>query len=253
MLSLDPGRTPYDLHFNVFNIPVRVNPFFWLAAFLIGFQGGEPTAVLIWIGAMFFSILVHELGHAFMMRRFGYAPQIVLYQFGGLAIADKGFGGFGFEKPRRDVYSQALIIIAGPLAGFALAGLTIALIFALKGSFWFEMPDLRESLLFFNADLPPTIGRPVRILLSDLLQINILWGLLNLVPIIPLDGGQLAREIFEYMDRSRGLAQALQLSIGMAIIMAAFGFLIANSQYMGFMFAILGVSNYLTYQQLSRW
>src|SRR5262245_36001714 len=110
--------TRYDLAFSLFGIPVRVIPWFWLAGVLLGFdwvrdpdQG--PLLLLIWLGVMFLSILVHELGHACFAALFGYPPSILLYQFGGVTLFQPTHG-----------YSTAkaiLITAAGPAFGAALA------------------------------------------------------------------------------------------------------------------------------------
>ena len=48
----------------------------------------------------------------------------------------------------------------------------------------------------FVAYFEPLATRRTNSIIGDLLQVNILWGLMNLLPIYPLDGGQIARELF---------------------------------------------------------
>ena len=69
MLFTEPNRTPYDLRFNLFGIPVRVHPLFWLVAAILG-AGSDPDPIelLLWIGTVFVSILIHEMGHALAAR-----------------------------------------------------------------------------------------------------------------------------------------------------------------------------------------
>ena len=62
MLFQPPQPTPYDLRFSVAGIPVTVHPLFWLIALLLG-STGDILLVPIWVGVIFVSILVHELGH----------------------------------------------------------------------------------------------------------------------------------------------------------------------------------------------
>ena len=57
----------------------------------------------------------------------------------------------------------------------------------------------------------------------DLLQVNIYWGILNLMPIYPLDGGQVARELFIANDHD-GARKALQLSLATAVVLAVLCF-----------------------------
>ena len=80
----EPPPSQYDLHFSLFGFPVRVHPMFWLVTLMLGYQSGDAAAVLTWIVAVFLSILVHELGHALVMRAYGLRPWIVLHGMGGL-------------------------------------------------------------------------------------------------------------------------------------------------------------------------
>jgi hypothetical protein len=61
----EPPRTPWDLNFQVLGFPVRVHPLFWAVALLFGLSGNQkPVDMLLWVGTVFVSILVHEMGHA---------------------------------------------------------------------------------------------------------------------------------------------------------------------------------------------
>ena len=76
----DPQRTQADLNFSLFGFPVRVSPFFWSVAAILGWGlVREPKLFFLFILAAFLSILIHELGHAFAFRRFGTSARIVLY------------------------------------------------------------------------------------------------------------------------------------------------------------------------------
>src|SRR4051812_37327197 len=64
-MLLEPQTTEWDLRWMMFGIPVRVHPFFWLVCLLMGQSALELGVLylLAWIGCVFVSILVHELGH----------------------------------------------------------------------------------------------------------------------------------------------------------------------------------------------
>ena len=109
--------------FNLFAIPIRVEPWFWLTMALIG---GGLTArdslsillVLIFMLAGFVSILVHELGHALTIRKFGLPTEITLH----------GFGGYAIYPPNRLTRIQSfLVTAAGPGLQLALGLLLLAL------------------------------------------------------------------------------------------------------------------------------
>ena len=103
--------TKYDLRFSLFGIPIRVHPIFWLTSALIAWDrdGGDLRKTLIRVLCIFVAILVHELGHALVTRRFGWNSEIVLYFFGGYATSK-----------RHSTWKDIAVSAAGPGAGFLL-------------------------------------------------------------------------------------------------------------------------------------
>ncbi|MEZ6065162.1 MAG: hypothetical protein R3B90_05525 [Planctomycetaceae bacterium] len=191
-MFLQPSQpSPYDIHFGVLGIPVRVTPFFWLITALLGWSALDegPVYLFIWMLVVFVSILVHEIGHATAARAFGYPPQILLHQFGGLAM----------YAPYRDytLTRSILITAAGPLAGLILGGLSIA-------------------ASFFTVALAPDPPPQVQAILSDLIFVNIAWSLVNLLPVIPMDGGQICRDVLLIFWPRQGLRIALGISLAVA-------------------------------------
>ena len=87
VLLAEPPPSQGDFHFSLLGFPVRIHPFFWLTTVLLCMHGQvEPIFFVTWVVAVLVCILLHELGHAVVMRAFGYDASIVLYSFGGLAI-----------------------------------------------------------------------------------------------------------------------------------------------------------------------
>lgn len=239
----EPPKTDYDLRFNILDIPVRVHPFFWLLSFVLGMRNTGPE-LIIWIAVVFFSILIHELGHALVIRYFGWSPRIVLHSFGGLAIYDPNFSpNFGGRRPRRTHATQILISLAGPAAGFALAAVVVAILFATQRETGFYM--FGRAVQFGSGQ--PITNNNLEILVLQLLYVNIFWGLLNLVPIYPLDGGQVARELF-VANSNDGIRKSLQLSLATASVIAAIAIFRYERMYLGLMF---GYMAYINYQQLN--
>jgi stage IV sporulation protein FB len=156
------------LKFSLWGVPVAVDWWFWLATALLG--GGATaqdaqdwTRVIVWMGVVFVSILVHELGHAALGRSFGASPFIRLH----------GFGGVTFLPGARFKRSQNLIVsAAGPLAGLLL-GLLVLLV------------------RHVELDRPPMAHLAV----TYALYINFVWTAINLLPISPLDGGQMLAQL----------------------------------------------------------
>jgi Zn-dependent protease len=242
----EPARTPYDLNFRLFGFAVRIHPFFWLGAALLG--AGTLNAglhfLVIWIVVVLVSILVHELGHAVAFRRFGSDSHIVLWMFGGLAVPYSAVA----SRWRRIVVS-----LAGPIAGFILCGLVYV---TNEFSNWGG----------------PKAQDPVQYLYRALLWVNLIWGIFNLLPVFPLDGGQVARELCEMRWRGRGLQFAFKISIAVAGVVAIYSLLCAleersgggpltdnlpwwvprGSIFTAILFAMLAVQNYQFLQQVGR-
>jgi Zn-dependent protease len=256
----EPPPTQGDLHFRLFGFPVRVHPFFWLVTLLLGIGGQvKPAEALVWVIVVFVSVLVHELGHAFLQRYYGGRPWITLYGFGGLASCN---------DCNRAPWPQILISLAGPLAGFILAGLVVAAIavsghtigFALANT---DLDDLMiqnritsiilQPLILIGAYFEPYRSEPVNNMVADLLQVNILWGVINLLPIYPLDGGRIARELFTLRDARSGIVQSLQLSAGAAALVAAYA-LLNQKVFLMLMFGFLAYGSFQMMQAYrDRW
>uniref|UniRef100_UPI00260C6681 site-2 protease family protein n=1 Tax=uncultured Gimesia sp. TaxID=1678688 RepID=UPI00260C6681 len=173
------------------------------------------------------SILVHELGHAVMAKHFGWPPEIVLYHFGGLAMF----------QPYSGMTTQRSIIVsaAGPLAGFGLYG----------GVFFFKYLSVRYGLW---DNLSHQALTYVSLAFHDLLYINWFWGLINLAPVLPLDGGHICEDICKAVKRYRGDILAMQISMVVAGGLALY-FFQQQMRFAGIMFALFAFSNFQSYQQ----
>jgi membrane-associated protease RseP (regulator of RpoE activity) len=87
-----------------------------------------------------------------------------------------------------------------------------------------------------------------------LLVVSIYWGVLNLLPIYPLDGGQIAREVFLKLSRREGIRQSLALSVATAGGLAVIGLLVWRDVFIAIVFGYLAYSNYAALQAYrSRW
>ena len=251
MFLTEPNQTPYDLHFSLFNVPIRVHPLFWLVAVLMGFNGDDPKQVLLWVAAVFISILAHEMGHALVIQWYGWSPSVVLYSFGGLAIHNPYIqGNFGPGRAKRNKWTQIVISLAGPGAGFLLAGLIVAVCWG-TGLAQFQVVTFGETMVPSNVILIAgerlSQYRYIDLFLQMMLYINIFWGLVNLLPIWPLDGGKISRELFQMFDGGMAIRNSLILSIVCAVGVAILGFQ-NGRQFIAIFFAFMAIQNY---QELS--
>jgi stage IV sporulation protein FB len=252
MIFAEPPRSQGDLYFRLFGFPIRIHWTFWLVTLVLSISTRErtpPVEVVLWTVAVTISIIIHELGHAFLQRHYGGRPRIVLYGMGGLAICD---------DCDRSSRSQILICLAGPFAGFAFAAL-ILILMAATGNLSIEFGETviygagntedAAHIRLLGTDIywQQAYEQFFQRLVFNLLFINILWGLLNLLPIYPLDGGQISREVCQIGNPRGGIILSLQISVAAAVGMAVFGLLFWNSFYTALMFGYLA---YMSFQIL---
>ncbi len=222
MFGIDP--TPIDLRFYLGRIPVRVHPGFWVVGALGGWNPDDLRFTVIWMLCLFVSILIHELGHALVSEAFGWPSEILLYHFGGLAFSQRYHG----NRPWKSI----LVSLAGPFAGFGFAACVFAMFLGMSLA---RIPGDADGLIWFA--------------IEKLLEINIFWGIVNLAPVLPLDGGQVLRSVLEWARVSRFdyYAALVGLIVGGLI---AFGFLNLGLQFPGMLFLFLALQNFMTVQQL---
>jgi stage IV sporulation protein FB len=231
----EPPPTPYDLRFSLLGIPVRVHPLFWLISVLLGARGSEkPLPMVLWVVTVFVSILVHEMGHALAARSYGWEPHITLHGFGGLA---------SYRPTYRSPLSQILITLAGPGAGFLFAGLIVVLIAASGHRPMFGWPEFVLPVVFM-----PYEQANVNLLLIDLLYVNIFWGLVNLLPIFPLDGGRIAQEVLTVLNPRDGVQMSLWLSIFVAVGAGVLAFTRLHDTFLALFCGYLAYTSYRTLQ-----
>lgn len=165
------------------------------------FGGAGLTVALFGVGlivAVFACVVLHELGHALMARRFHVPTRdITLYPIGGVARLQRIP-----EHPREEL----LVAIAGPAVNVALAAVFLLI------------------LLATGQSLGPGLGllAPADRFLQNLLWINVVLVAFNLLPAFPMDGGRVLRAALAMrMDYVRATQIAAGVGQGMAIL---FGF-----------------------------
>ncbi len=219
-----PPSTSFDVRFSIFHIPVSISPFFWLIGSILAFQFAhsynpssdrlDPIAFAAAILAILISILVHEMGHAMVIRYvFGAAPFIVLHGLGGVTMHDRPYY---YRTPRR--LGRIFISFAGPFAGFLLSAVCVAVMIIFAERFQ------EESYL--------------TLFLNVLFKIGVFWGILNLMPVYPLDGGQIFREICLQVSQRYGMQFSAGVSAVVAILLALLFFRM-GSLFMPLLFGVL--------------
>ena len=181
------GKTSIDLDFS-FLILVG----FFVLTFYDRSQGIQYA--LLWIPVLFLSIGLHELAHAAAIALFGYgASHIVL----------AGMGGATMNKRNARPWHDMLISAAGPGASFLLAWLTAM---------------VRWRVPLASQD-------PMLVAFLPLLQnANLWWGVFNLIPVSPLDGGHVVRNFFRmFLTERNAFAVSVWIAIVVGTMITAFG------------------------------
>ncbi|MDN3507406.1 MAG: site-2 protease family protein, partial [Simkaniaceae bacterium] len=200
-------------------IPLRISPFFFLVAGIIGWLYSRSlVGTLIWIAIIFISILIHEFGHAITARAFGQSPRIELVAFGGLTYP----AGKKIAK-----WKEFIVVLNGPLFGFALFIIATILL---------KVFPMNEGTLSYS-------------FVKTLQIVNLFWTIVNLIPILPLDGGQLLRIALEGMFKTRGLKIALLSSMIFAVVLAFYCFSI-KFLIAGVLFILFAFQNFQGFRQL---
>jgi len=207
-------------HFHVAGIPVRVHPLFFLVAFASGWGLRDEFARLaLWMAIVFVSVLLHELGHALAFRRYGCPSAIELHGLGGTTT--------GQDAERLTHRQSAWVSFAGPGMGFLLGGLV-----------W--------GLSRFTP-----LGQPGGLAdeaVRQLLWVNVGWGLFNLLPLQPLDGGHLLASAVRV--RSGYRYERVLHGIGIVTALGVLALAVGWSQpWMGLLALLFGVMNF---EQLRR-
>ncbi|HEX6098885.1 MAG TPA: M50 family metallopeptidase [Thermoanaerobaculia bacterium] len=143
---------------------------------------------LIWIPILFVSVLIHELAHAGMIGLLG---------FGSSHVVLSGMGGVTINQRRARPWQDLLISLAGPFSSFGLYFLA--------------------AWIANNVEIAQT-DRMLAALMPRLAIANVFWGIFNLIPVPPLDGGHATREFFRMFLSEKN---AFVVAIWIAMIVGA--------------------------------
>ncbi|MFP5322843.1 MAG: metalloprotease [Acidimicrobiia bacterium] len=209
-------------HFHVLGIPVRIEPFFWIAAVLLAYNLGDARLIIMWVAVVVVSVLVHELGHAIALKAFGQSSSIVLH----------GFGGLTFSQRKLDRARSIAVTLAGPFTALALLGIPALL---LRESDWGAELAIDYALSGEVFGLWPIVFFAA--------YVNIWWSIANLLPIRPLDGGNVLTELV-------GLQRARLVSVVVAAAAGVWAYTHADGlRYAAFFAGFLAFINLSEYRR----
>jgi membrane-associated protease RseP (regulator of RpoE activity) len=188
------------LKFQLFGFPVHIHWFFWVNCALLGGAIGadsprEMQAIMGFMLVAFLSVLIHELGHALTMRHYGdQRVGVVLYALGGIAQGSRHL------TRSEDFYVSA----AGPFVQI-VAGVA---------AWWLKDLWLPEHWL-------------ASYMLNQFIWISIFWAVLNLLPIIPLDGGHITLAVLGPQRQKMALCISIICAIAVGILALTSGYIIS--------------------------
>ena len=205
----------------ILGFPVHLDLSFVVIMAVFGYQPSAPLiSLVVWILITPLAVLAHELGHAVLARAAGAAPEIALAGFGGVTT---------YVPPGPLSRARSLgISLAGPGVGLVLGGVLVAL----KHLLW---PDLLWGTWQYYA-------------LEYGIWTCIGWSVLNLLPILPLDGGQAMREL---LPGSPGVRErrAAMVSIPVALITAVVAYQWLHNTFFTLFVVFFAVINWLSLRQ----
>ncbi len=174
-------------------IPISIHPLFWLIAFFIGWMWTMTlTGALLCVAIILISVLFHEFGHALTALLFGQKTRIEL----------AAFGGFTYREGRKlKLWEEFLVVLNGPVAGFFL--------FLVAYTVYKHVPIETPALLFA---------------VKFTFVANLFWTVINLVPVLPLDGGHLLSIILEGIFGFKGVKMAIITGLVIAVAISVFFF-----------------------------
>jgi Zn-dependent protease len=235
------GHSESGKRWKIFSIAgndIFVTPFFLLLIGIFSFMGLQAGSgatalanVVVWAPVLFIGVLLHELGHAFAMQKFGYgASTIILHGFGGVTIN---------RRRRNSPPGKSIAIsLAGPAASLLLGLTFIGLMYSLG----------------YTPDWPGAYMRQGEIgvaLLNTMAGINIFWAVFNMIPINPMDGGHVVLHAMRGIldDQRKAVRYSAMSSLALIVLFVPLGIFFADPFLLVIFAAIFAYQNWQILKQ----
>lgn len=181
------------VEFRLLGFPVSIHTSFLVIVLLLGYNAETGVAgALVWLAVVTVSVLAHELGHAIVAKPAGGEPRIDLYMLAGLTT---------WRPHRASKGRRVAVSLAGAFAGCLFGAALLAVYVA-----WSPPRGTLQNDALFAA-----------------VYVNLGWGLVNLLPMLPLDGGQIVLALMPGRDDVERLKRAsvVSLAVGALVALAA--------------------------------
>jgi len=195
----------------LFGIPLKIHVTFLLLLVVIAFVPAQGSGLgglsgVLFIVALFACVVIHELAHSLMARRYGVPVRhIILLPIGGISM---------MERMPDDPHQEFNVAVVGPLTSVGIAVvLGLVVLLAAGNTQPFYSP--------WHAGLIPFLAR--------LTWLNIILAGFNLIPAFPTDGGRVLRALLAFhMDYADATHTAAVIGQALAILLGVFAFFTAN-------------------------
>jgi stage IV sporulation protein FB len=186
-------------------IPITIHPLFWLIAFFVGWMWTlNLSGALLCVVVILISVIFHECGHALTAIAFGQKTRIELATF----------GGFTYREGRKlKLWEEFLVVLNGPIAGFLLFVIAYTL---------YRSLTIENQLLLF--------------VVKFTFVANLFWTIINLIPVLPLDGGHLMSILLEAIFGFKGVKIAIVtgivIAVAVSIVFFVLGFFLVGALFL---------------------
>ena len=233
---MDGHRSPFHAAISLgswFGVRVQLSLWFPIVGLILCWKFDLQLGLLLTL-LIFLSVLVHEFAHIFAARATGgSANEILMWPAGGLAMT----------RPANTFHSEFLTSAAGPLSNLVICLLTYPAISAAG-----YPPGIFHPFELVHVELTDAFWHDCAILLFDL---NFLLFLVNLLPVYPLDGGQMLLSVLSLrIDAETAKFASLRIGMAVGLIAAVFGLMFEQVWlvFLGFLVFCMGMHEFFMLQ-----
>lgn len=228
------------IRFTLFGVQVSIHPTLWLTLAILGraymvSNMVELMSALLFIIAAFVVLLMHEMGHALVGRRLGGgAPSVYLAWLGGDCTN---------ETARLTRLQGVVMTASGPLASLAVGLVTYLILCLYVGDFGLgSVLSVGFAFGVMPAEVLMAYPPLAMFFFFYLIEVSFWWTILNMLPIFPLDGGQ----IMQGLMKSRVQMHAISLTVAIVLSLA---FAVLGLWLLSIFMILLAVLNHKFYQE----
>ena len=231
------------LRFRLFGFPIGIHLSFLLLLVLFIDSGLSAVAVGLWAVAILLSVILHELGHAATVRRFGgHVEGISIYALGGATV---------WRESGRQLRAWKHFVIAAAGSGVGLFAGTGLYAFVLAGGMGEPARLIIDKPWRIHLGVADRYGEYLVFLVGAFIWVSVVWGLVNWLPVGGLDGSKMLQVVLVKVLGPSGDLHAR--IIGVIVGAAAAVWLWRRGLVLGAVFILVfALSDMVAYRRTSR-